>query len=165
MQLTEKTMKVSAFSEIRENLSSGSKALHATVEFQSGQIVSKFRSKSIFEAPNYLTVQVGEGKHIMLEPDFLQYINHSCEPNVEFNPSLGTVRAIRKISIGEELTFFYPSTEWSMAQGFDCLCNSEKCLGYIQGAAHLPINILEDYKFSQYIQQMIKSRLDKSVSM
>lgn len=23
---------------------------------------------------------------------------------------------------GDELTFFYPSTEWSMAQPFDCLC-------------------------------------------
>jgi len=59
--------------------------------------------------------------------------------------------ALRNIEIGEEFTFFYPSTEWSMNRGFDCICQSENCLRYIQGAAHLPLNVLTKYKLSDYI--------------
>ena len=33
----------------------------------------------------YLTVQTGADRHITLMPEFLQYINHSCGPNVFFN--------------------------------------------------------------------------------
>ena len=66
------------------------------------------------------------------------------------------ITALRKIKKGEELTFFYPSTEWSMDRGFDCLCQSENCLGKIQGAAHLPIEVLKKYKLSQYIQQKLR---------
>lgn len=153
MKLAKKNVIASSFSEIREDLN-GSKSLHATVDFYAGKLVSKLGAKEILEAPNYLTVQVAEHRHIMLDPEFLQYINHSCDPNVEFDPINGNVTAIRNISVGEEFTFFYPSTEWSMAQGFDCLCQSDKCLGYIQGAAHLLHNVLENYKFSEYIQKM-----------
>jgi len=50
----------------------------------------------------------------------------------------------------------YPSTEWSMDRGFDCICQSENCLGYIQGASHLPLNVLTKYKLSDYIQSKLK---------
>lgn len=162
MQITEKT-NVASFAEIREDLASGSKSLHTIVEFMPGQLVSKFEPKTILETPNYLTVQAGNNQHIMLDPDFLQYINHSCDPNVDFDPSNCTVTAKRKIAVGEELTFFYPSTEWSMAQGFTCLCQSKKCLGYIQGAAYLSLNTLTSYKFSRYIQQRIEKQIRKAV--
>lgn len=26
---------------------------------------------------------------------------------------------------GQDITFFYPSTEWDMAQGFECSCGAE----------------------------------------
>jgi len=29
---------------------------------------------------------------------------------------------------GDDITFFYPSTEWDMAQGFDCNCGAKVCL-------------------------------------
>lgn len=35
---------------------------------------------------------------------------------------------------GEELTFFYPSTEWNMDQPFDCECKKPTCFGSISGA-------------------------------
>ena len=64
------------------------------------------------------------------------------------------VIALRNIEIGEEFTFFYPSTEWSMDRGFVCICQSENCLGYIQGYAHLPL-VLKKYKLSDYIRQKL----------
>ena len=35
------------------------------------------------------------------------------------------------------LTFFYPSTEWRMEQGFECACGEEGCLGE-EGRAMAP---------------------------
>lgn len=30
----------------------------------------------------------------------------------------------RGLAEGQDITFFYPSTEWDMAQGFDCACGA-----------------------------------------
>lgn len=153
---------VSPFAEIWECSVTQNKSLHTTVEFEDGQIIANFGSKEILERPNYLTVQIGEHQHIMLDPEFLQYINHSCDPNVFFDTKNMILIALRKIEIGEQLTFFYPSNEWSMDRGFNCLCQNENCLGYIQGSAHIPLNILTKYKLSQYIQQKLKKDGDKN---
>lgn len=144
--------KASSFAEIFQCVRTEKRSLHSTVEFLPNQLIAKFDAKDIHKQPNYLTVQVSENQHIMLNPEFLQYINHSCAPNVLFNPQEGTVTALRKIEAGEEFTFFYPSTEWSMNQGFDCECGSEACLGFIQGAAHIPIDLLQERRLSSYIQ-------------
>ena len=149
------TVKISSFAEIRECLTTGSKSLHATVEFMPGEVISKFGPKEIFDRPNYLTVQISDRQHIMLDPEFLQYINHSCDPNVFFDSTNWEVTALRNIAIGEQFTFFYPSTEWSMDRGFDCLCQSHNCLKYIQGAAYLPPEVLAEYKLSKYIEEKV----------
>ena len=67
--------------------------------------------------------------------------------------SLSIIASGRGLKAGEELTFFYPSTEWDMDQGFDCFCGSKVCLGYIGGAKHMKLAQLEAsslavYKFS-----------------
>lgn len=155
MQIAEKITKVSSFAAIRECMKTGSKSLYTMVEFMPGEVISKFGAKEICDCPNYLTVQISDRQHIMLDPEFLQYINHSCAPNIIFDPTNWVVKAVRKIEIGEELTFFYPSTEWSMDRGFDCICKSKNCLGYIQGASHLPQNILAQYQLSDYIQKKL----------
>lgn len=156
IQKAKKITKVGSFGEIRECQTTGIKSLHATGEFSPGEVISKFGPLEVRNSPNYLTVQIGEGEHIMLDPEYLQYINHSCDPNVVFDTKNQVVMAIRKIERGEEFTFFYPSTEWSMDRGFNCLCESEDCLGYIQGAAHLPLNVLTKYQLSQYIRQKLE---------
>lgn len=156
MQIAEKNTQIIPFGEIKECQKTGGKSLYSTVEFMPGDIISQFGAKETLDRPNYLTVQVSDRQHIMLDPEYLQYINHSCAPNVAFNPTDGVVTALRKIEIGEELTFFYPSTEWSMDRGFECVCQSPNCLGYIQGAAHLPRNILAQYQLSDYIQNKLK---------
>lgn len=63
------------------------------------------------------------------------------------------VTCLRKIETGEAMIFFYPSTEWFMAQGFDCLCGSAKCLNKIQGAAHLSPEILKNYRLTEHIKK------------
>ncbi len=146
-----KKTKISSFAEIWEDKETAAKSLHATRQFLPGKIIADIGIKEYVEQPSYLSVQVDQNKHIMLAPEYLQYINHSCDPNVHFDTTNMVVRCLRKIEIGEAMTFFYPSTEWSMTQGFDCLCGSKKCLKKIEGAAHLSPDILKNYKLSDYI--------------
>lgn len=65
------------------------------------------------------------------------------------------ISCLKKIEINEAMTFFYPSTEWSMEQAFDCLCGSNKCLQKIQGAAYLSSDVLNNYRLSEHIQAML----------
>ncbi len=158
MQNVKQITKVGSIAEIRDCPKTGSKSLHAMVEFIPGQIISNFESKEVLDRPNYLTIQISDRQHLILDPEFLQYINHSCDPNIFFDTQKMALIALKDIEIGEELTFFYPSTEWSMARGFDCMCQRENCLGRIQGAAHLPLDVLSQYQLSEYIQQKLDSR-------
>ncbi|MDP3838974.1 MAG: hypothetical protein Q8Q54_08645, partial [Methylococcales bacterium] len=81
-----------------------------------------------------------------------------CEPNTFFDTEKGEVVALRAIHQNEELTFFYPATEWSMNQPFQCVCHTPSCLGVIQGAAHLEDTVIINYRFSRYIQKKIEQR-------
>jgi len=85
----------------------------------------------------YATVQMGVNAHMNLNSD-LVYINHSCEPSLIFDMGAKAIIAGPKgLKIGDELTFFYPSTEWDMDQAFDCLCGTPTCFGKISGAKHM----------------------------
>jgi hypothetical protein len=57
--------------------------------------------------------------------------------------SLNILAGSRGLKVGEELTFFYPSTEWNMDQGFSCFCGTDSCLGYIGGAKNMQVAQLE----------------------
>ena len=150
-----KKEKVSDLAEIWEYQQTGAKSLHARVEILPGDFISPIGIGGYVEKPNYLSVQIDDAKHIMISPQFLQYINHSCEPNVFFDTTNMVVTCLRKIDIGEAITFFYPSTEWSMEQEFDCMCGSEQCLGKIQGALYLSSDILEKYRLAEHIEKRL----------
>ncbi|MBS1188834.1 MAG: protein-lysine N-methyltransferase [Rhodocyclaceae bacterium] len=141
---------------IREALVTGSKALHAARPFEGGEILSAIGMREQVQSPNYLSVQFGEFEHGMLHPVHLQYINHSCSPNVFFDVKAMHLRALRTIGQDEELSFFYPSTEWNMNQPFHCHCHSPSCLGHIQGAAYLPESILIQYELSEHIKDLMQ---------
>ena len=106
------------FAVVRQNLANNQKAFFAQRSYSPGDVVADFSAGAILPEPTYLTVQVAIGKHIMLQPEHLQYINHSCDPNVFFDTHNMQVIALRNIEQGDEMTFFYPSTEWDMAQHF-----------------------------------------------
>ena len=115
----------------------------------------------------YTSVQVSADDHIELNSDFV-YMNHSCDPSVDVitHPGASTeasgrkwsghidVVARRDLAPGDELTFFYPNTEWEMDQPFDCFCAAAssqkkaggdaggKCLGKIAGAKFLSQDVL-----------------------
>ena len=150
--------------EMRQRLSNDQNALFALQSFQPGEMIAEFWAGTIAAEPTYLTVQIDIGKHITLQPEFLQYINHSCDPNVFFDTTHMRVVALRPITAGEELTFFYPSTEWQMTQSFNCYCGSPHCLGDIRGASYLTEEVWKKYRLSDFIQQQLVKRATRKVA-
>ena len=73
------------FATLYQNNITGEKSLHATVSYKAGDVFSKFDAAETLSVPNKYTVQINDETHIILDPEFLQYINHSCSPNVFFD--------------------------------------------------------------------------------
>jgi hypothetical protein len=142
--------------EVKQNRLNEQIGLFATTSFSKGDIIIDFGSSKMVDTPNYLTVQIGEHKHIHLSPEYLQYTNHSCEPNVLFNTTTMQLECLTNIAIGDEITFFYPATEWMISQKFNCHCGKPTCVGLIQGAAELPTEVLKKYKLSDFISSMAR---------
>ena len=153
-----RTISNHGIAERRQKLSNDQNALFSTKAFHPGDIIADFSAGTIAAEPTYLTVQVGVRKHITLQPEFLQYINHSCEPNVFFNTTTMKLVALKEIKAHEEMTFFYPSTEWKMTQTFNCYCGNKHCIDQIKGAAYLSKNALEKYQLTDFIQQQLAKR-------
>ena len=111
--------------------------------------VSDFLS---FTTHTYQTVQVSENVHIL--DTVLSHLNHSCAPNTFIDCKNLKLVAEKNISKGDELNFFYPSTEWTMSSEFDCDCGSKRCLGKIVGACSLSDSILQQYKVNDHIRSL-----------
>ncbi len=148
--------------EVRRKTANDQNALFSLCHYQPGDMIADFSAGTIAAEPTYLTVQVGHGKHITLQPDFLQYINHGCDPNVFFDTTAMQLVALKEIKPGTELLFFYPSTEWKMTQSFDCYCGSPACLGQIQGAAFLSHDAINHYRFTDFIRRELSAKAAKT---
>ena len=136
------------------DVANGEYALLAAKGFEVNEVICPFSADKILSAASYLTIQTGADTHITLEPSFLQYTNHSCDPNVFFDTQKMLFIAIKKVAAGDELRFFYPATEWEMAAPFVCNCGDTDCLQLINGAAHLSFATLSRYRLTAFIQNL-----------
>ena len=77
------------------------------------------------------TIQIGAQVHLQvpagttlakkIERYPWQFLNHACRPNTRV---VGReLIALRRIKAFEELSFDYETTEWEMAEPFDCRCS------------------------------------------
>jgi hypothetical protein len=145
------------FGEIKYDSTNRHHSFHAIKNYNKGDLILSFSASSVQEIPDRFTVQINENTHIVLDPDYLKYLNHSCNPNCYIDVDNFELIALNQIQKGEELTFFYPSTEWDMSEPFQCHCSTSACLQKIQGAAHISLDILNTYQISSYIQKKIKA--------
>ena len=67
------------------------------------------------------------------------------------------LRSIR-FAPGDEILFFYPSTEWTMDRPFTCLCSSSECLGRVAGANQLDAWSLARHRFNRHILDQLAER-------
>lgn len=131
------------------------KGKHVVTEraIRSGTLILRVTGHHAVAAANRFTVQAGATTHLAgIGP--LTFMNHSCAPNVFIDTVDMTVMAIRDIAAGEELSFFYPSTEWHMAEPFDCHCGAASCVGRVAGANSLPDDVLARYVLNQHIHAL-----------
>jgi hypothetical protein len=149
------------FLEVWKDEVSGQHSTFSRANYQAGDILCDFGASAIVQTPSYLTVQLSTDEHIYLQPSFLQYINHSCNPNVFFDTTSFKVICLHEVKVGDELTYFYPSTEWKMDQPFQCVCGSDNCLGYIAGASYLSKDNTQGYRFSDFISQLLENKYSK----
>ncbi|KAI0168710.1 putative galactose-proton symport [Pestalotiopsis sp. NC0098] len=129
------------------------------VALPAGALFSKIDSAIAAPQKTYTSVQTGRDANIELCSD-LVYCNHSCSPSLEFDMSTLEVRAARDrpLSAGDELTFFYPSTEWDMVQPFQCTCGSQECLGLIAGSRDLHSTVLSRYWLNPHVEELLVER-------
>jgi hypothetical protein len=59
---------------------------------------------------------------------------------------------------GDQVTFFYPSTEWDMDEQFTCWCGADECLKSIRGAKYLDDRAMKRYFFNDHILRMRQNK-------
>jgi len=128
------------------------RSLVARQDFKRGEVVYQIPAEKISDKPNRFTVQMDRNLHT--EVGKLSALNHSCDPNVILDMDKMLVVACRDIKAGDELSFFYPSTEWEMAAPFICLCGSPSCIHVVAGARFLPLSTLENHYLNRHIREM-----------
>lgn len=132
---------------------------YSRVSLPAGSVFYPFDVK-INSSPTWATVQMSETTHGDLQPSELTFINHSCSPSVEFDTAKKIIRVVRDRDLkeGDELTTFYPSHEWSMSQPFDCWCGTAACVGNINGAKEMNIDLLKKYWLNNHIERLLDEK-------
>lgn len=130
------------------------KGLVAAEDIPAGTILFSFAGAETAAEKDMYSVQVGTNRHVN---DYrLAALNHSCSPTLFIDAEKMHVIASRDIAASELLTFFYPSTEWEMAEPFQCQCSHEACVGFIAGAKTLDSETLSRHFINPHILQLVE---------
>lgn len=130
--------------------------------YTKGDVICMIPSENVMDKPNRFTVQIGRSVHTHVGK--LAALNHSCDPNVVLDTANMRMIARRDIAKGEELSFFYPSTEWEMQAPFICLCGAANCIHVVAGARFLPLSTLENHYLNEHIREMMVELLENTQS-
>jgi hypothetical protein len=99
----------------------------------------------ITQRPTRYSVQIDDDRHIdlvgensleeILDRYYWRFTNHSCDPNTKI---VGRqLVATHDIEPWRDVTFNYNTTEYDMAEPFECHCKSANCAGMIRGFKYL----------------------------
>jgi hypothetical protein len=138
---------------IKGDVSPGDRLI-TTARIGKGDLVVRIRGYRVVRAPTFQTVQIGTHRHAVALGS-LASLNHHCNPNVLVDTSRMVCIAIRDIRPREELSYFYPSTEWEMARPFLCVCGAENCIRIVAGARYLSSDVLARYFINEHVCRAI----------
>jgi hypothetical protein len=131
--------------------------LVTTVPRKAGEAIARFVGCMQVEQPTRYSIQTGPASHID-DLGILANLNHSCAPSALVDTERLVLVAARDLAAGEELTFFYPSTEWEMTHPFACQCGAPACIGTVRGAKELPQAVLTRYVLNRHIRDLLAAR-------
>ena len=122
--------------EVRCSSTNG-EGLFALRQFKSGDVICRCIGEIIKSRTKY-SIQMSTDDHF--EPkstmenqkiNAVAKINHACDPTsyAEYDKKSGflVIKAIKNISVDDEITINYYSTETEIAFPFDCRCMTHKC--------------------------------------
>ena len=128
--------------------------------YKAGDIICPIPTAQLYDKPNQYTVQIGTNQHVEVRE--LSALNHACDPSVILDTTRLLVFAARDLQADDELTFFYPSTEWEMSSPFICLCGAANCIHVVAGARFLPLSTLEGHFLNYHIRQLMFELLNQT---
>jgi len=128
--------------------------VRAVGPIHAGTVVGPLEVQRVVAQPGMHTLQLAEHEHGDGLGTFA-FLNHCCEPNVFVDTQARHVVALRDITDGEELGYFYPSTEWRLAVPFDCGCGTPSCVGRLAGTADLPPSTVLRYRLNAHILRLL----------
>ena len=128
--------------------------------YKKGEVICEIPSDKVVNKATRYTVQIGRNEHT--DVGKLAALNHSCDPNVILDTEHMLMVARRDIEKGEELSFFYPSTEWEMDAPFICLCGASNCIHVVAGARFLPLSTLENHYLNKHIRELMIELLNNT---
>jgi hypothetical protein len=128
--------------------------------YTKGQVICEIPSDNVINRATRFTVQIGRNEHT--DVGKLAALNHSCDPNVILDTENMVMVARYDIAKGDELSFFYPSTEWEMDAPFICLCGSSNCIHVVAGARFLPLSTLENHFLNRHIRELMIELLNNT---
>ncbi|MCJ1463013.1 hypothetical protein MMC07_001617 [Pseudocyphellaria aurata] len=129
------------------------------VSLPAGAHFTHITDYTLVDERSYATVQASATQSVLVHSDLL-YLNHSCDPTLELDMSRFEVRVSRSKALrkGDRLTFFYPSTEFQMAQPFDCRCDAAQCKGRIAGANLMASDDLRQYWLNDHVELQLREK-------
>ncbi|GAB3151189.1 SET domain-containing protein [Amycolatopsis sp. NPDC004378] len=119
--------------------------------------------------PTRYTVQLDASRHVdmpagcpleeVLDRYYWRFMNHACEPVAVIRDR--EVLSLRPIPAWAEITFHYASTEYDMAEPFECRCGADRCDGVVQGFRYLPPHRREALRslLSPYLLAVLDGRI------
>ncbi|KAH6586087.1 hypothetical protein BASA50_000792 [Batrachochytrium salamandrivorans] len=131
-------------------------SLVARKYFHQGDTVAPIHGV-LHDRPTWASIQVARDTHAEIRSELL-FMNHSCDPSTHVDTSRMRVIAARTIAPGDEITFFYPSTEWDMAQPFTCHCGAVACLHRITGSRIMSLDSLANRFINHHIRVLMDER-------
>ncbi len=149
---------ISANSAMRDwGREEGQRTRCATVDIVKGDVIIDFKVLlKGAKGRSVDTVQLGEDLFYRSGAGPLA-LNHHCSPNCRIRFEDLTFCALRDISAGEDLTFNYCTTEYEIAQAFDCNCGSPDCVGRVTGFKDLDATQVE--RILDLLSPYLRSRL------
>src|SRR5215467_16098026 len=114
--------------------------VHTTSLVKKGTVVAEYTgprltnegADEIYDrSPRTYLFGLVDGKHVIDGDGIAAFINHSCDPNCEADEIKGRViiRAIRRISAGEEIAYDYNLYDGKDDDPALCFCGAKSCRG------------------------------------
>lgn len=140
----------------------GFRSLIADAIFEPDELILEFE-RSFVTTPNQFSLQVDENLHqLSNDSDALEnFVNHSCQPNGYIDFGTLSLKARRRIEVGEVLNFNYFTTDYHSDDVFYCQCGSLNCKKIVNGFKNLSFQEMKELE--PYLSPFLKQKMYEMV--